>query len=539
MKRYNAFMPAFIIIMAALLLASCASAQSPTATSSLAENTTTSGSTTQSNEPSTTTEATSAEPEDLGKLLLVLPDWSGGTYEYDDENEIVLNELKKRLLEDRNQLIDIETMPYPGASFMDKLNTILAGGEPIDAFGMWYPWNGFLGYASKPGLAADLTDKVKEYPNIISTIPQISWDAVTLNNRIFAIPDYQLPQTHGIYVRKDILDEAGLPVPTTIQEMENALEAITNAGLMGLPCGMQYLDRAFCGAFELPFANYKESDGFVNHRLFHPNFEAYIELLRNWYAKGYIVPDFMTINLEQQQQFLSSGRAGASIGWYSWMTNDYPIIKDAYPDADIAVTLVLDAGYQNGGIELEAAITNYLMPLAKSDKIDSLLAFLDWRWSSYENTLICEKGVNGIHYTLDLPNLTISPGIDKYNDPTVQKYGGLYYMYIGVNVFPPLTQISEDPVKQYGIDLTTKQQNNLADAIAKKPVPSATLGKPLQLDDDIASLEGEYTEAYGLLLTEAITGIKTMEEFKSGRDDLIPMWKPVGDAYTTALKELE
>ena len=90
-----------------------------------------------------------------------------------------------------------------------------------------YDQNVFLNYANLGGLA-DLTDA---YENIGTTIQEQSGDIQNMglyDGSQYAILSKRGTENprHTAYIRKDILDEMGLEVPTTKQELIDDLYAI-------------------------------------------------------------------------------------------------------------------------------------------------------------------------------------------------------------------------------------------------------------------------------------------------------------------------
>lgn len=482
---------------------------------------------------SQSTEKTS-EVKDLGTIVIAAPDW-GGTWGNVEENKLVQDAINEKMIADRNEKITIDLKAYPGSNFEEKLNVLLAGGEAIDGFTHWYPWNGFITYASKPGLCMPLNELLKSTPAMKALIPEEAWQSVTLNGTIMAIPDFMFPQTYGLYIRKDILDAANVPVPKTVDDMTKALAALKAAGKTGFNEDMQSFDRFLAGAYGIPFKNYQDANGVVLDRLFHPNFTNYLSLLNSWYAEGYIPKDFLNVKLENIQTNFASDKAGVYNAWYNWIDGDYVKLKVANPKAEVAVIAPLTSEIADSGLAGEEPEKNVLFLLNSAKNAKGVMEFMDWRLSSVENNLLCEVGVNGVHYNADLAKMTMSPA-EAYADPNKKKYGGTFILGGWYSaLFAPFKTISTDPIKQKASDLSFEMGSLLSKA---KIVKSATLGLPITLSADGVKKETDFVKKAQLLQAQVIMGTKTIAQFETEKTKLLAMYKPVSDEYTAKIKEL-
>ena len=120
----------------------------------------------------------------------------------------------------------------------------------------------------------------------------------------------------GCLIRKDWLDEAGLAVPETVEELEKVMAAFKARGEDVYPMhltntAMQAGCGVFCNMFDIYPSWYTVDSnkqvmvaGFVDD-----NAKAYFELMNKWYELGYIDPDFMN-------------RGDVGSGWDSLLLSD-------------------------------------------------------------------------------------------------------------------------------------------------------------------------------------------------------------------------
>ena len=108
----------------------------------------------------------------------------------------------------------------------DKLNLVLMSEQEYDAIKMNYDLNLLASYISN-GAVQDLTDLVEEYgPNLKEAFSQDVWDMVSVDGRIYAIPETDSNDIeNGIVVRKDWLELLGLD-KAAVEAGQKAAEAL-------------------------------------------------------------------------------------------------------------------------------------------------------------------------------------------------------------------------------------------------------------------------------------------------------------------------
>ena len=110
--------------------------------------------------------------------------------------------------------------------------------------------------------------------------------------------------------RKDILDDLGYEVPTTIAETEEVFAAYKAAfpdkyamGASGKSPTWQAFDQVF-NAYGIVAGGQGVRDGMIKQYFTFPEYKEALVTLRDWYAKGYIDPEFIThTNIDKFQVF--------------------------------------------------------------------------------------------------------------------------------------------------------------------------------------------------------------------------------------------
>lgn len=157
--------------------------------------------------------------------------------------------------------------------------------------------------------------------------------AVTYNGHIYAMPtiiDTWAGTNNTHWIRKDLLDELGLPVPETLQQFEEAMAAYKQkypdgTGLYmenwgGHLSGTEVVFNAK-GAFPGRWVEDEAQPGRLVYGSLQPEVKESLALLQDWYKKGYIHKEFV---VKKYYQDFIAGKALSLYG--SWALIHGPFI---------------------------------------------------------------------------------------------------------------------------------------------------------------------------------------------------------------------
>ncbi len=282
---------------------------------------------------------------------------------------------QQRVMDKANAIIEdklgvhLNLICLDSGTYAEKINRMIQSGTEFDLCFM-ANWSGINFYQNAAaGAFVDMTDLFAQYaPQTYSRIPEVLWDGVKVNDRIYASVNYQqwgVTQRKGYGVRMDIAEEVGFD--WTQLKDKPALEAL---GLLegffekALPLhpdmiGWEtsaiysfflndplYWDMEEVGDMSQPgWIRYEEPEKVIN-QFATPEFEEYCRIMRRWYEKGYVRPDGAT--LQEVNPDRQSGRLLAE--WsYNW-----PDIIDATPTGVEELTLdgFARAGYIPEGMSM-------------------------------------------------------------------------------------------------------------------------------------------------------------------------------------------
>lgn len=116
---------------------------------------------------------------------------------------------------------------------------------------------------------------------------------------------------NGNIVRKDWLDELGLEVPTTLQEMEDVLIAFKEkkGATAGYTVAWNNYSRTVY-AFGIAEDFYINADGQVAYGYIEPAYKEFLELMNRWISMGIADPDMFTQSYDTWSAKIASGKTG-------------------------------------------------------------------------------------------------------------------------------------------------------------------------------------------------------------------------------------
>ena len=331
--------------------------------------------------------------------------------------------LYKELM-DRLNLNIVFTHPPTG---MDKeqFSLLVAGSELPDII----EYNWFTNYPDGPQAALDegVIIPLNEYlengslPNLkalFDSDPDLAASCATFEGEYYCFPfvrsnELMEQKGGGLTVRQDVLESLGLEIPTTISEWENVFEAAQAAGWEH-PLTIEYNamhgtlwggdENTFCGAWDVSYHFYVE-DGVVKFGPIQEGYKAYLEKMADWYAKGYIDPDFLTVDASSLNGKMTGESAMATFrspdsGIGVWTK----ALKEVKPEARFVAapfpTLEKGETRYLGNMNLRYQ-ANYSAAITTSCKnVEAALKLLDYAYSK-EGNLLYNFGVEGVSFAYD------------------------------------------------------------------------------------------------------------------------------------------
>lgn len=310
------------------------------------------------------------------------------------------NQFWTRFQQENNLQMDVQWIPDP--EFQTKLNLAMATGELPDVVSIQNPHDINNLNAIEKGLFWDLgpfLGDLSPYPNLKNHIPEAAWKYSKYKGTYFFIPRARSQINVGFMIRKDLLDEAGVPVPQTTDEVYNALKQIKAKDSGGKLIGTLFQE-IVSSAFGTFTPQYNSEGGMYRNILS----DAYTSMVE-WYAKlykdGLMTPEFSSIKgLEGDNMFLS-GRTAFHVKnfWHQYRFEQEN--KKLKPDAKVEIIPFLKGP---GGVAgyLEPGFTGGLFIPKKvpEDRVRKLIDVFN-RAAGEENSKALFYGYEGIHHRVE------------------------------------------------------------------------------------------------------------------------------------------
>ena len=337
--------------------------------------------------------------------------------------------------------VHVETTEVNFFTASEQYNVLLASGDYPDLIknlGTYYSTG--LSGALSDDIIMDLTDDLSAYaPNYDYLIH--SNDAETP----YYLTDGKVLQFMGTYdsfinnqglvLRKDWLEECGLDVPETYDELHDVLKAFkdkyncSSAIYMNNNCTITTLTEGYnvatynvsgsggAGGSGSSLPYYVE-DGVVKCSFIEDGYRDYLTMIHDWYEEGLMDSDFVSIEYDPFSSYLSGQITSDQMG--VWCTSGEGIDNYTVPVVCMA-SPVQNKGDKQHMTEMTLAPADDITAISVSSACedpDIAMAWLDY-WFSEDGIAFYNFGLEGIDYTLD-ENST-----PKFTDAVVNNEFGL------------------------------------------------------------------------------------------------------------------
>ena len=160
------------------------------------------------------------------------------------------------------------------------------------------PYQGYVdGYFAD--LAPYLEEYAPEYWSIITSSDDI-WRETTDSNGVIAgmyrILQEPNPAFMRLILKKETLDKLGVTeVPELISDWEALFQKMLDAGMTPYALNSSGIEEKFLGAYDV-VKDFYQVDGQVKYGQVQEGFKEYLTLMNDWYNKGYIAKDFVSMS---------------------------------------------------------------------------------------------------------------------------------------------------------------------------------------------------------------------------------------------------
>ena len=318
--------------------------------------------------------------------------------------------------------------PMEGSS--EGLSLMLASGDfPDIIIANLYNQPGGVQKFADDNVVIALNDVLAEHaPNLntyLKANPDIDKMVKSDDGSYYMFPfvrgDESLTVSSGLAIRKDMLDEAGLPVPETIDEWYDALKYFKSKGA-DAPLSYDFnLEKngLFMGAYGVK-ADFYIKDGKVTHGYLEPGMKDALANFKKWYDEGLL--DKNIVKIADLDSNILSSETGASFMWAGSGIGKYiNAMKDKDPKFNLVAAKypVLNKGETPmfGTKEFMYNPNSNAFITSACENVELAARFLDFGYT--------EKGHMLFHFGIEGESYEMVDGHPKYTELITNNPEGL------------------------------------------------------------------------------------------------------------------
>ena len=442
----------------------------------------------------------------------------------DSPNDMSL--LYQKFEEITNVHIDFQMVNMMDASTTFTL--MIASGDYCDITNDALNYYDTADQAYEDGIAVDLMEYPDSVPNFMALMekyPQIRTDLETLEGHILNMPRIDMPigqaAENGLLIRKDWLDELGLDIPNSYDEMHDVLAAFKSAYNVTDPYVMPYqvlspwgLMSAGYGIPAVADANNfyvdLETDK-VELATISDAYYDYLCMFRDWYQEGLINPNFVSqASNIPDESIISTEQTGIWFSDLSYIKTYQELLASINPNSELA--LMGDPGIddQRSGYMEKQFTAAGRGGFSVSEQCDDVALALSWcdMWYNPDLTQFINYGYEGETFEYDENGKPVLGGIIVNNDlglPSLKMANGVYLCTSGGFIYD---------LHKYDLEFTDLQLEAYTKWIITADDPSTVVtadfpgGAKLTADeaDAVTTAMGDINTHVGEMALKFVTG---------------------------------
>ena len=317
--------------------------------------------------------------------------------------------------------VKMEYTPLSTSASNEQFNIIITSGDYPDLIGWGLNYAGGDEAAVEEEIYLDLAEYIAQYaPNyykLLSTDDELLKSALTDSSYItgfHALVTEDADTVAGMVIRTDLLDKLGLDKPYTIEEYENVLAAFKEEGLkqplvmlstgtlQGNLLAGAFNVNAFASNFPMVAAPTFVQDGEVKFGPLEEGFKEYITLMHDWYEKGYMDPDFVSINANWNSPDYSNAIVNGEAGLFFTDWGNIGGLVEASEIEGFALEGTYDMhatadSVNHFGQFTKKSAGNGFHITSNCGNVELACQWGDW-WYSDEGSLLANYGVEGVSF---------------------------------------------------------------------------------------------------------------------------------------------
>ncbi|WP_240422001.1 extracellular solute-binding protein [Paenibacillus periandrae] len=327
------------------------------------------------------------------------------TYAESPGNEL---ESLKRLNEKFNVKLSVQYEPIN--NYQDKLNALLASNELPDVTLVWSTTVASYTTAIKQGAFWDLTPYIPQYPNL-AKLPEQVYKNLLVSGKTVGIPRVRPLDGHeALIIRKDWLNQLGLPLPKTSEELYKVMEAFTNSDpdgngkpdTYGMATGLGPSFQSYLTSMFGTRTNWSaDGAGGIQPAWWTLAYKQALEYWNRAYKDKLVTPDLAIVKYAQIKDQMLKGKAGLTISNISDAAIWNQDLKKTNPQAQL-IAVELPAA-PDGKTYYEQAVGSFGLFMVNKkvseDKLKKILEVYDYA-STTEGYNLVTYGIKDTDYSI-------------------------------------------------------------------------------------------------------------------------------------------
>ncbi|SDE16476.1 extracellular solute-binding protein [Glycomyces harbinensis] len=411
-----------------------------------------------------------ASQEPLESLTIMAPFFSPTPPGEDDPIDEALSEIAG---------LDLSVQWVPNSDYGAKTNTVLAGDDIPDVMVIQGKDQAFVQTAEAGGFW-DLTEHLAsgDYPNLVTENPEVQ-EASSVNGKVYGVYRARDVIRASVIVRQDWLDNLGLALPETTDDLYELARAFTeddpdgngeddtygmiNPAWGGLGNGSPYdAMEVWHGSGNL----WRDEGGELVPSFTTPEWNQALQYERDLVQNGYVNPDYATMDPATWNEPFLNGEGGIILDVQSRAIELVKLFKEQDPenfDQYVALGGQLDG--PNGTFAMPTAGYSGFLAVPRSgvqneDQLKQVLTALN-ELNTTEAQNLMNHGIEGDNYTLEEGGVVFDPAKQDFTDQVTGAWAQLGTNVAGYNAHPFQRETEfETALDQLRLDLMAEDVAN-------------------------------------------------------------------------------
>lgn len=413
----------------------------------------------------------------------------------------------------------------------DAFNLLFASGEYPDI--ITYDFGSYRGgavKAIKDQIIYPLDDLLDEYAPALKAVLEENdlyrKSMTTSDGHIAGFPfirgDEILLTSHGLMIRQDWLDDLGLEVPVTPDDLYNVLEAFKTQKGATVPystdnwsMNMVLGEGLISSPFNLPKAEFYQLDGKVHYGYAEPAFKDVLGYLNKLYANGLLDPNYTTLDGNTKNANIMNGSSGVTNGPPGGgMGNYLQTMEEKDPKYNLTGfgPLVAAKGDIPMSTHYDNPVSGFISVITVSSANKEVAAqFLDYAYT--------QEGKMLFNFGIENESFTMVDGVPTYTDLILKNPDGLTMQLALAQYTRAWARDSFVQDRQYILQYMARPQQKAAleqwsnSNAVKYKIPPTTVAEADSAE--YSKLMGDISTYIGEMKTKFITGIEPLDKFET------------------------